>query len=116
VRFRSMCLVFWASHTITFRRFRFWRIDQIAFCRRCWRLIKPNLTAAEFAKALETKLQTVYAYRVTVTFNMNPFTMIRHALYSYDSAVYASLLFPNQRGMFGAWLEAHEAQAQAAAV
>ena len=68
--------------------------------------VKPNLTAAEFAKALETKLPAVYAYPVTMPFNMNPFTMIRHALYAYDPASYSSLLFLNQRGSFGAWLHA----------
>lgn len=65
----------------------------------------PDLSISEFSEALDTKLPAVYRYRMNVTFNMNPFTIIRHTLYSFNPNRFRPLLFPNQRGMFDAWLE-----------
>ena len=77
-------------------------------------VLAPNLTTWELADSLETHLITVGAYRLVISFRMNPFTEVRHALFVKDPEAFGTLLFPSQRGMFEEWLKHRNAARQKA--
>ena len=70
--------------------------------------LAPRLTTWELADTLERHLTTVGAYRLVVSFRMNPFTEVRHALFVANPGAFGTLLFPSQRGMFEEWLKSRK--------
>lgn len=74
------------------------------------RTLSPNFTQAQLRDALDKHLAKVkeYAeYQAANYFNLNPYTIIRHALYLFDKKIFASVLFDRQRENFEKWLAQH---------
>lgn len=65
---------------------------------------KGDMTAAEFSKAFKTSRKRVEKYKDQSPHKMNPYTMIRHALYLSDKNAFQRLLFDLQRNSLEIWL------------
>lgn len=74
--------------------------------------IAPNLTRADFNSYLRAHLPTVKRYQASYTKDtgkaMNPFTLIRHAMFLVDPEKFSTLLTSMARDRFVAWREAQE--------
>ncbi|AMG30786.1 (p)ppGpp synthetase [Grimontia hollisae] len=69
-----------------------------------------NITVEEFYDAIDKNIETVRNFEAqlgsdsTTKHQFNPFTVIRHALYSKDPITYERILYDKQRMAFDAWL------------
>ena len=68
----------------------------------------PELTFSEFCTAINETHTTVDKYKSESLYPMNPYTVIRHALYLSDRKNFHLLLFDRQRDNFEEWLNAQD--------
>jgi len=75
--------------------------------------VYPDITADELQNALDQCKEKIERYkefqRETYLNRMNPYTIIRHALYLHNKEAYRNLLFELQRENFEKWLESDNA-------
>jgi putative GTP pyrophosphokinase len=71
--------------------------------------VNPQLTRANFEKSIRDNFDRVKKYNSdqvfqSPSFNLNPYTMIRHCLYLFDREKFKSILFDIQRESFDSWI------------
>jgi len=72
--------------------------------------LNQQFTKEQFEKAIRENFEKVKKYNSDLVFsspsyNLNPYTMIRHCLYLFDKNVFKTILFDIQRESFDEWLE-----------
>jgi len=72
--------------------------------------LNPQFTKANFEKAIRDNFEKVKKFNSDLvfrspSFNLNPYTMIRHCLYLFDRDKFKAILFDIQRDNFEEWIK-----------